>query len=1155
MAEFLDLNLPEAFPVINEEDKIPTPEEAQARQVIDDQTGFGGDLARGFETTAAAGGIRRAGQEGAAQVAVDAANAQPNERGVTIRTPSISSYIKGATLGLIGQSAEESAAFDVEPYFDELTAGIPRHMWGDIIYAPSLAAAQRSRARIQADLNRERISGNQWTGTGTEIIGSFIDADMPLMFASGGMIGAAKVANTVRRATTNRFAIGAVQGLVGGTQAGAIVGAYDALVRETADETNFIHSVIGGALLGTAMGSLGGDISTASAQAYQDQLNRSILAMEADYANRLRTDDPSIVATDDVTDGPSPYFTPQGSSSAGAAQIGGNARLQQRPDIDNADGISPTSREWIDRADASNYDADFYFRAEEQTGWMDKMGASAWNSVVGSGFSSRLYTSDSAVANWMGRVVYESSNGLNRGKATASALMENYHGRIATQLMPIRTARNDWAKRTGNTALGTGRGTSDAGKLAFNREVMLERNSRMYGGKRSEDASVIRAADSLDSTATAAWAIGRGRDDQYAVDGFENVMENKHWSMQVWNGAKITQAITKGRVSRENVVATLATSYQNAGMAAKRDAAAIANAVIRRAEQNDLEIETSVHSLLQADGQDFLLQALKDTDMTGVEIDGLMKRLQGAAADRGKEGFAKARNDVDMSTRIPTEDGSELLVVDLLSNDIDNDWQRYSRRMSGAAALARQGITNRQTRNDIINAMQSEQRALGETVTPTNELSAMFTHFDGGAVKGWNALEGGDPSNAGHIAALMKRMVQLAWLNKLGLTQLGETGAMLAQNGIASWMRRGPLAALNKELKAGNKELLDELAYLRGEIGQDHHITAAHMNLDEVDDADGLDFLSRANRMASHGAYIQGFTSLFNQVRSSQQKTAALGVMDKIMRTLRDQIETGEALSTPVSKRMFSDLGLGAEELDRLTGLIKSGVIEFDPSGFVNRLNIDKWDGDLQDIVGSSVTRNINQVVQKSMAGEQDAWMHTGWGSVLSHLKTFPLQATNKQFIRHFRNNDPQAYGAVVVGFGTAAVASMVRAAVDGKEMTPEEHAKRAFGYSNMTGFLPMVYDPLMTVMGLDDYRFNQFGRHSEIMPPILSYANDAYRPPEHSLHLPQAPRTTTTWPLSERYHSRTQCYSGTCSCNSDKHLKTNHAGAAHVAPVPPLRR
>ena len=72
----------------------------------------------------------------------------------------------------------------------------------------------------------------------------------------------------------------------------------------------------------------------------------------------------------------------------------------------------------------------------------------------------------------------------------------------------------------------------------------------------------------------------------------------------------------------------------------------------------------------------------------------------------------------------------------------------------------------------------------------------------------------------------------------------------------------------------------------------------------------------------------------------------------------------------------------------------------------------------------------------------------------------------------------------------------MVRAAVDGKEMTPEEHAKRAFGYSNMTGFLPMVYDPLMTVMGLDDYRFNQFGRHSEIMPPILSWANDAHRLP-----------------------------------------------------------
>ena len=41
-----------------------------------------------------------------------------------------------------------------------------------------------------------------------------------------------------------------------------------------------------------------------------------------------------------------------------------------------------------------------------------------------------------------------------------------------------------------------------------------------------------------------------------------------------------------------------------------------------------------------------------------------------------------------------------------------------------------------------------------------------------------------------------------------------------------------------------------------------------------------------------------------------------------------------------------------------------------------------------------------------------------------------------------------------------------------------------------------MAYDPLMTMMGLDDKRFNQFGRHAEVMPPVLSFTNNALRLP-----------------------------------------------------------
>jgi hypothetical protein len=656
---------------------------------------------------------------------------------------------------------------------------------------------------------------------------------------------------------------------------------------------------------------------------------------------------------------------------------------------------------------------------------------------------------------------------------------------------------NNWAKRNQSGFAGSEYGISQSGKAAFNRQVMLERNNRQLHPKEkwaNADEDIVRAADSYDSAARDSLSIAKGRDDQHSVLGMDKVDDNPHYTPYNWSAAKIANAIRTGVVERTEIIRALAESYRSTGMALGKDADAVAEAVIRRSELRDAEIDSSVHSLLQADGQEFLRDSLERSGMKQAEVEGIMTRLVGAAANRSKEGFAKSRNEIDMSTPITTKDGSEMLIVDLLSHDMAGDWQSYTRRVAGASALARQGITSRAARKEVISAIHAEQRALGEPLTPREEIESMFSNFDGGAVKGWSATVNptAAPASAGLGMSVAKRMVQLAWLNQLGLTQLGETGAMIAQNGIATWIRRGPLGNLNAELKAGNKELLEDMGYVLGATGEEHHLFGDHLNLDELDGIDEANLLSKVSKLQSTGTYIQGFISLFNAVRSSQQKTAANGVVDKVFRVLKRGATESER------KRMWSDLGIDDVTAGRLKELIDDGTIEFADAGYVNRVNMASWDGDLQDIVGASITRNINQVVQKSMAGEADAWMSTGWGSAMTNLKTFPMQATQKQFVRHFRHNDPEAYGSLVIGLATAAIASMVKAAVNGdiNEMSAEDHAKRAFGYSNMTGFLPMAYDPIMTMMGLDDMRFNQYGKHSEVAIPILSFANDAMRLP-----------------------------------------------------------
>lgn len=1037
---------------------------------------------------------------------------------------------------LVGVTSEgHDPTYEPSEHIDDLISGIPRKYHEDIMSENSLAAAERVRGRILEDLEVQSNIGLQNDGIGVRLAGSLLDVDAPLSLFSGGSYAAAKTSYVGLRAAelvglgnkAQRRAASFTQGVSGGVQAGFVVGLADSQFRETTGLLDLTYSTLGGAALGGTFG------TAFNSTVLGPEVKANLTATLDDFEARVSESDPSLHAE---TSAEAMFTTGESivNSSVGASETLGNKieRFKEKVIDDPLGRTSSRSREIIDAADKSNHDEGFYDRRAEEDGtFWEKVGNSKWNVATGTSFAAKMYRSDSAVMNWLGRKVFENPNGYNRGSTTSAVLMENYHKLIQTQFEPYSVGLKAWSKRNGKTFLGTGHGSTQSGRAEFNRAVMLERNARQHGKARSTDPDIRLAADALDNAALEAHKIAKGREGQHSVDGFENVKENPHYTPYNWSGTKISDIIlgsSDAAGTRKAITEGLAESYRKAGMVEGKDALAVANAVIRRAQLKEAEIDTSVFSLLQKDGQEFLRDALEDAGTSPREIDGIMQRLIGDNAERSKESFVKSRNEVDMDSTIQLPNGEELKIVDLMSNDLFGDWQRYTRRVSGASALARNGITNRAQRKEIIQAIHAEQRSKGEEITPAEELNAMFTNFDGGAIKGWAKSMGGEPTEPGRLVATSKRMVQLAWLNKLGLTQLGETGAMMAQNGLENWATRGPMKWLNKEIASGNQALLDDLAAFTGSIGKDHDYFGQHLNLDEVSVLDKADYQGKAQSYISDAVYVQGFTSMFNQARAFQQKTAALLVSDKIMRGLKTGLDTNK-VDSRFEARLFSDFGLDNIAARKLETLIDNGTIKFKTTGrntFVDELNMSQWEPELAEEFAAAVTRNINQVVQKSMAGEQDAWMHTGAGSILTHLKTFPMQATQKQMVRHFRHNDPEAYAAVGYSLATAMVVSLVREGIDmdgEHNMSLADHSKRAFAYSNMTGFIPMAYDPLMTIMGLEDKRFNQFGDHSEITPPVLSFANDAMR-------LPGALGAAATGELdySDRAALRTLPYSNT---------------------------
>ena len=1082
---------------------LPGTARAQEIAVEDAQQPWTADLMDGLSSTAVGAGVEII-QDEALPLADEIMPITPDMGTLDIHKRALAT-VAGAGMSLLGYRAGKKD-YDKEAQYELLTKGVPYEYHDDIMENDSYDAAVRARSRVLSDMERGGRMAAQKDGGLAMLAGSLFDVDLPLSMFSGGAYGSAKIAGAaIKTARTLRLSpgaalrlSGAAQGLNAGFQAGAVVGVADAHMRETTGWQDVANMALQSMLLGGGIGAASKGDVRASVRAAQKEFFDNIAKDAPAYREHpdvgaMQGDDISIYMPDgefQVKDGV--VGAPVEGSTVGAQQATPGLGMSATP----TSGATPTNQNWITAAETWRHDSGWGDRkADADDEWWAKVASFGALNLATNDFR-RLYQTKSAVANYMAGNIFESANGLGRGQATAAMRMENYHNRIQQHLGPkVMKEQAEWAKQNNMTMGGSGYHISQTGIGVFNREVMLELNDRRMGRQSTRNPTIKRAADQYEIAGMEALGIGQGKQGQTPVDGFDAIQPSRGYTPYKWSGAKIVQLEKAGIVDRADLEAGLAQSYRASGMAMGKDADAVAKAVIHRAISKDADMDMSVMSMLTGDGKDFLRESMIMSGMKEADADILIDRMTGSQHNKSKESFAKTRNDVDMNGVIRTKDGSDLRIVDLMDNDMHGVWQRYSRQMSGSAALARHGITNRAKRREMIDAMRAEQRALGEEPMSAELAEAMLSHFNAGPVHGFAM---GQTNEGIGAVALAKRITNLSLLEKLGVTQVAETGVAIAQQGLGNWLQRGPMAVFDKQLKAGNQALLDDLGFLTGEIGKEHWHFAPWLDLDDTTSADRTGWLQGVSKIASMGSFVQGYTSAFNQVRSFQQRTTALGVTDKVFRELKMAMDEGRDLDPAVRAR-FEDMGLFQDDLTALENLITNGTIEFTTRGkstFVNKLNTAKWGVDVGENFGAAITRNMNQIVQKAMAGEQDAWMHTHAGSVLMHLKTFPLLAIQKQVVRNARFMDKQALATVLYGLATAAVASKIRDTLDGNEKTALETAKSAFNYSNMTGFIPMIYDPVMTLIGMDEARINQFGPHNDWTPPTVKMLNDTMRLP-----------------------------------------------------------
>lgn len=710
----------------------------------------------------------------------------------------------------------------------------------------------------------------------------------------------------------------------------------------------------------------------------------------------------------------------------------------------------------------------------------------------------RLFRGNSAVAKVLAYDLLEQPIGAVVNNRSAANVQDVYFKRLQGQwVMDHDDAYSEWAVRTQN-----------ANKLdmmspklrdQFEQAVIWELEARkndISGTPRNVDAAVKRSADAIDRAMANEIEILKGKPGESGWHGTDQLTVKSGYFPHRWSGRKINQLIKDKKATLNDIYTSVAVSVKSAiPGASMREATTWAKAIVDHARVASEGFNTNLISMLQGDGARALEDLLRRNGVPAREAQNLIDNLQFSKNERSRPGFTKQRIDVDLR-----DTHNNVRLLDLVDTDIHSILGARFRKSSGMGALARKDIVSHGQIDDLVRAVLEEQQARG--LTPKqgildldadreitqDELRHIFGYFIGRPSE-----ERIDP-----IVQRIRKATNLSLLNTLGLTQVAEFATIAASVGYRDFLHSAPKeirAALSKKDSVLMQELKHFNIFVPEErLFRDDLTFATEAAQPDASFTSGLDnLLNKAQR-------VQGYTSLFYQVRNIQQRLAVSLGSDKVMKMLRDW--------NPDNLDRLALMGMDTPLISRFHKYIQNGTVEFE-NDFLKKLNLDKWSPEDAEDFTLVMNRLTNQQVQKAMAGESNQlFQRNSIAAMFVHLKSFTLLAMEKQFLKHARMADSEALALSLYGLMFAGSVYTARQLLSGNTeyLGPTDVIKGAVSYSNMAGWIPMMTDPVASMLGMDDARFYNFGsipgRGGDVLstPPFIETANKLARLPGAAL-------------------------------------------------------
>lgn len=774
---------------------------------------------------------------------------------------------------------------------------------------------------------------------------------------------------------------------------------------------------------------------------------------------------------------------PSGPSTVGAAQVQSPTLNIERP-ARNVENQTIQSKQYVRDNDLEDlYD---YDRGPAQYGNAAQRAASKGvgrvaDTLAAFGLQSdfdKMFRSASPTAKMVAHTLMADPSGRLANRNSAILKRDQLKNRYdVLWYQPYTEAATSFTRRKNVQALNLAEKNRQIEN--FNKQVMFELENLRLDGQmsRNGDPDVLRAAMAINDTMKYDLATGK----KYDIPGYRDIPDSEgYFPRRVTTSAidsQMRKAKALGKPISEKQVRQMWTEYyaHMSGLSMK-DAGKVADMVLHRARTNAEGSHSNVYELLSQNGDQFLRGALKTQGLDEAGIDRIMGVLIGKSEERGKQGFMKGRVDGDI--RFTASNG--LRVIDFVDTDVEGILTSRSRSTTGRAALAEKGIRTSHDIQTIKDAIQYEQRQsapdranfaddpVGATqdfidrdrVLDSDYLDAIFDHFTGG---------GKITDKSASIATRMKRVAILSTMNGLGLTQFAESGALAGAMGWRRFIQDLP-ASFRSDLSNPRSDLIQELQAL-GTLIPEERLWNAKLaaDMDESLHAKN-EWVQYFDQLTGMGLKAQGIISGMNKVRYAQQKMAMMHTIDKTMRVVAGKVDG-------MSPERLRTIGMDDDLIQRLQNVTQHITWDGDR---VRQLNLDQWgDEQLVDEFARVMQISTDQLVQKARLGESNMiFSSNGLASLMTQFLSYPLTAIQKQAARNAYVGDTEALLQLTYGFLFAGTVGMAKEVIKGRyeNLDAAEFARQGFTMANITGWVPLVSDPLMRMIGADNLTFNPYG-------------------------------------------------------------------------------